>query len=159
MRLASKIFVTSSLVVAVLLAVGVLSLRALDRLVTVNRAITEQSVPALRKIAAVRDATLSLARLETRAVVLQDAQYAALWDERALPRRSRPTQTHRPPPGTTPEMNRTERSGCNEEYRALLMWTTSVVTSAASRPAARPPCEAPRGGWHRGVTTPGDIGA
>jgi signal transduction histidine kinase len=83
MRLASKIFATSALVVAVLVAVGVLSLRAVDRLVAVNRAITEQSVPALRTIAAVRDATLSLARLETRAVVLQDARYAALWDERA----------------------------------------------------------------------------
>lgn len=83
MRLASKIFATSALVVAVLVAVGVLSLRAVDRLVAVNRAITEQSVPALRKIAAVRDVTLSLPRLETYAVARQDARYAALWDERA----------------------------------------------------------------------------
>jgi two-component system sensor histidine kinase GlrK len=83
MRLASKIFVTSSLVVAVLLAVGILSLRAVDRLVTVNRGITEQSVPAVRSIAAARDAMLSLARLEMRFVVLRDEQYARLWDERA----------------------------------------------------------------------------
>jgi signal transduction histidine kinase len=83
MRLASKIFFTSSLVMAVLLAVGVLSLRAVDRLVRVNRGITEQSVPAVRSIAAARDAMLSLARLEMRFVVLRDVQYASLWDERA----------------------------------------------------------------------------
>ena len=83
MRLASKIFVTSSLVVAVLLVVGALSLQAVDRLVSANRAIGSQSVPALRTIAAVRDAMLSLTRLETRHVILQDAQYATLWDERA----------------------------------------------------------------------------
>jgi len=69
--------------VAVLVAVGILSLRAVDRLITVNRSITEQSVPALRKIGAVREAMLSLGRLEMRFVVLRDARYARLWDERA----------------------------------------------------------------------------
>lgn len=83
MRLASKIFVTSSLVVVVLLVVGALSLQAVDRLVRANRAISSQSVPALRTIATVRDAMLSLTRLETRHVVLHDRQYATLWDERA----------------------------------------------------------------------------
>ena len=83
MRLASKIFLASSLVVVVLVGVGILSLRAVDRLVTANRSITEQSVPALRKIGAVRDALLSLGRLEMRFVVLRDVRYAQLWDERA----------------------------------------------------------------------------
>src|SRR5215475_8549466 len=83
MRLASKIFVASSLVVVVLVAVGILSLRAVDRLVRVNRSITEQSVPALRKIAVVRDDMLSLGRLEMRFVILRDERYANLWDERA----------------------------------------------------------------------------
>src|SRR3989304_2307824 len=48
MRLGSKIFLTSALVIVVLAGVGVLSLRAVGRLVSVNREITTQTVPALR---------------------------------------------------------------------------------------------------------------
>src|SRR5206468_3070399 len=47
MRLASKIFLTSSLVILVLAGVGALSLGAVGRLVSVNREITTQTVPAL----------------------------------------------------------------------------------------------------------------
>jgi signal transduction histidine kinase len=83
MRLASKLFVASSLVVLVLVGVAVLSLRAIDRLVTVNRDITTLTVPALRAAATARDGVWALARLEARHLVLRDAQYAALWDEEA----------------------------------------------------------------------------
>ena len=48
MRLASKIFLGFSLVIVVLAAVGVLSLRAVGRLVSVNREIASESLPALR---------------------------------------------------------------------------------------------------------------
>src|SRR5256886_3330409 len=48
MRLGSKIFLTSALVIVVLAGVGFLSLRALGRLVSVNREIATRTVPALR---------------------------------------------------------------------------------------------------------------
>jgi len=83
MRLASKIFLTSSLVILVLAGVGALSLGAVGRLVSVNREITTQTVPALRVTARLRDQMLSLARLEARFTVLRDARYAAAWREGA----------------------------------------------------------------------------
>lgn len=82
MKLASKIFLTSSLVIVVLAGVGILSLRAVDRLVSVNREITTQTVPALRVTGAVRDAMLALVGLEARFLLLGDP-YGALWEERA----------------------------------------------------------------------------
>ncbi|HEV8471386.1 MAG TPA: HAMP domain-containing sensor histidine kinase [Methylomirabilota bacterium] len=83
MRLASKIFLTSSLVILVLAGVGVISLRAVGRLVSVNREITTQTVPALRVAGSLRDQLLSLERLAARFDVLRDPRYAAVWHERA----------------------------------------------------------------------------
>src|SRR5512138_3766139 len=64
MRLASKIFLGFSLVIVVLAAVGVLSLRAVRRLVSLNREVASETLPALRLTADVRDAMLALARLQ-----------------------------------------------------------------------------------------------
>src|SRR5213594_571747 len=83
MRLGSKIFLTSALVIVVLAGVGVLSLLAVDRLVFVNREIATQAVPALRLTASTREAIAPLAWLEARALVLGDARYAREWTERA----------------------------------------------------------------------------
>ncbi len=83
MRLASKIFLGFSLVIVVLAAVGVISLRAVGRLVSVNREIAVESLPALRLSAGVRDTMLTLARLEARFAVLGDRRYADLWRESA----------------------------------------------------------------------------
>lgn len=83
MRLASKIFLTSALVIVVLAGVGILSLRAVDRLVSFNRDITTQTVPALHLATSIREALVPLARLGAHAVVLGDPQYAAAWTERA----------------------------------------------------------------------------
>ena len=83
MRLASKIFLTSALVIVVLAAVGILSLGAIGRLVSVNREITTQAVPAMRLATAARDAMSILARMEARLVVMRDPQYATVWNERA----------------------------------------------------------------------------
>lgn len=83
MRLASKIFLASSLVILVLAGVGALSLGAVGRLVSVNREITTQNVPALRLTGGLRDEMLSLARLEARFAVLRDRRYADAWTERA----------------------------------------------------------------------------
>src|SRR5439155_705834 len=84
MRLASKIFLTSSLVILVLAGVGALSLGAVGRLVSVNREITTQTVPALRVTGGLRDQMMSLARLDARYTVLRDARYAAAWNEGAV---------------------------------------------------------------------------
>ena len=83
MRLASKIFLTSALVIAVLAGVGILGLRAVDRLVSVNREITTRTLPALHLAASIREAIAPLARLETHAVVLGDSRYEEAWARQA----------------------------------------------------------------------------
>jgi two-component system sensor histidine kinase GlrK len=83
MRLASKIFLSSAVVVVVLAAVGLLSLSAVGRLVSVNRQIADHAVPAARVTSSLRDTLRGLSRLEARYVILRDALYATLWDETA----------------------------------------------------------------------------
>src|SRR5207247_6389317 len=62
-----------------LAGVGILSLRAVDRLVSVNREITTRTLPALHLAVSIRDAITPLARLETQAVVLGDTRYEEAW--------------------------------------------------------------------------------
>jgi signal transduction histidine kinase len=83
MRLASKIFLTSALVIVVLGGVAALSLRAIDRLVSANRDIVTRTVPALRLTAAAREAIEPLMRLEAQAVALGDPRYTTAWTVRA----------------------------------------------------------------------------
>ena len=83
MRLASKVFLTSALVIVVLAGVGILSLRAVDRLVSVNHEITSRTLPALRLAASVRESLALLASLEGQSVVLGDARYQHAWAQRA----------------------------------------------------------------------------
>jgi len=83
MRLASKIFLTSALVIVVLAGVAALSLRAIDRLASANREIVTRTVPALRLTAAAREAIEPLMRLEAHAVLLRDPYYTTAWTERA----------------------------------------------------------------------------
>jgi signal transduction histidine kinase len=83
MKLGSKIFLACALVIVVLVGVSALSLRAIGRLVSVNREVATQAVPALGVSASLRDGLLSLARMESRYLVLRDAGYATLWEERA----------------------------------------------------------------------------
>src|SRR3970040_86882 len=73
MRLASKIFLTSALVIVVLAGVGVLSLRAVGRLVSVNREITTQTVPALRLAASAHEAGAPSPRPRAARRALRDA--------------------------------------------------------------------------------------
>jgi signal transduction histidine kinase len=77
MRLAVKIFLTSAVVVAVLAAVGYLSLRAVGRLVTVNREIADQAIPAVRLASSLRDVMRSLSRHEAHYVIHQDRSLPA----------------------------------------------------------------------------------
>jgi signal transduction histidine kinase len=83
MRLAPKIFLVAALVIAVLsVAVGWSAL-TVERLVTANQDIAARSVPAMRLQGALRESVGSLVRLETRALVLRDQDYAAAWNRRA----------------------------------------------------------------------------
>src|SRR2546427_4768418 len=79
MRLGSKIFLTAALVIVVLAGVGFLSLRAVGRLVSVNREIATRTVPAVRLTASAREAIAALVGLEARAGGLGGARYATAW--------------------------------------------------------------------------------
>jgi len=83
MRLATKIFLVSALVILVLCGTVVWSLLTVKRLVTANQEITTRAVPALRLQGALRESVQGLVRLEARALVLQDQDYAAMWSDRA----------------------------------------------------------------------------
>ena len=83
MRLASKIFLTCAVVIVVVGGVSALSLHAIARLVSVNREVATQAVPALGVSAAIRDGLLSLARIEARYLVLRDPSFETLWEDRA----------------------------------------------------------------------------
>jgi signal transduction histidine kinase len=84
MRLGAKLFLAVALVTAVLFAVGGLSLRAVGRLVAVNRDISTRTVPAVRHASAIHDAMPGLAGLEARTVILKDPRYVNRWTERMI---------------------------------------------------------------------------
>jgi signal transduction histidine kinase len=83
MRLSSKIFLTSAVVIVVLAGVGAFSLAALSRLVSVNREITSRAMPAMSLTASAREALPRLRQLEARALVLRDRRYLTAWTETA----------------------------------------------------------------------------
>lgn len=83
MTLRAKLFLAFSLVIAVVVVVGGLSLRAVGRLVAVNREITTRTIPAVRHASAVHEAVPVLARFEARMLVLGDARYIERWNEQA----------------------------------------------------------------------------
>jgi signal transduction histidine kinase len=87
-RLAPKLFLGFSLVVALLLGVGALSLAAIARLVAVNRDITIRALPAAQLASSLRDTVQALARLEGRYLVLGDVRYLTLIEERSVRARS-----------------------------------------------------------------------
>jgi two-component system sensor histidine kinase GlrK len=83
MRLAWRVFLSTSLVMLVLIGIAAWSLRAVNLVVHVNNGIVERTVPALRLETSLREALLALVRLETRGGVFRDPRYAELWTARA----------------------------------------------------------------------------
>ena len=79
LRLSSKIFLASALVILVLAGVSAVTLGAVGRLVSVNREITTRAIPTMTLTASVRDAIPPLVRLEARALLLGDLRYATAW--------------------------------------------------------------------------------
>jgi signal transduction histidine kinase len=82
MRLASKIFAATTLVILILVGVAAWSLLAVDQLVHAHQEITNRSLPALQLEVALQDAVPGLLRLEARYLVLRDRAYGALLKER-----------------------------------------------------------------------------
>jgi two-component system sensor histidine kinase GlrK len=82
MRLGSKIFAASTLIILALVGVAGWSLRAVDRLVAAHREISSRSLPALQLEAALREAVPRLRRLEASYLVLRDRAYGTLLTER-----------------------------------------------------------------------------
>lgn len=82
MRLASKIFAATTLVIMALVGVAAWSLLAVDHLVRAHREITDRSLPALQLEVALQDVVPRLLRLEARYLVLRDRAYGDLLKER-----------------------------------------------------------------------------
>jgi signal transduction histidine kinase len=82
MRLASKIFAASTVIVLALVGLAGWSLVAVDRLVRAHREIISHSLPALQIEASLREAVPRLLRLEARHLVLRDRAYGGLLTER-----------------------------------------------------------------------------
>ena len=83
MRLASKIFLATALLILGLVGIGVWSLRAVNDLVRMNREMIRHSLPALHRETLLEEAVSGLLRLETRYAVLGDPAYESLWHTRA----------------------------------------------------------------------------
>jgi two-component system, NtrC family, sensor histidine kinase GlrK len=83
MRLAVRIFLSSSLVILVVVGVATWSLVAVARIVSVNREITTRNVPALAVEVSLRESVVRATRLEMQNLVRQDPAYEALWKQRA----------------------------------------------------------------------------
>jgi signal transduction histidine kinase len=82
MRLASKIFAASTLIILALVGIAGWSLRAVDRLVAAHREISSRSLPSLQLEAALRETVPRLRRLEASHLVLRDRAYGTLLTER-----------------------------------------------------------------------------
>ena len=83
MRLASKIFAASTLVILALVGVAGWSLLAVDHLVRAHRDITDRSLPALQLEVSLEEIVPRLLRIEARYLVLRDRAYGQLLKERA----------------------------------------------------------------------------
>ncbi len=87
MRLASKIFAASTLVILALVGVAGWSLLAVGHLVRAHRDITDRSLPALQLEVSLEEIVPRLLRIEARYLVLRDRAYGQLtrsWSTRSV---------------------------------------------------------------------------
>src|SRR5258705_13776754 len=83
MRLGVKIFLATSLVIVLMVAVAGWSLLTVRQLAAGQHALVARAVPALQLEGALRLSMQGLTRLEGRYAVIGDAVYAKLWRTRA----------------------------------------------------------------------------
>ena len=120
MRLSSKIFLASALVIVVFAGVSALSLGAVGRLVSVNREITTSTIPTLSLTASAREAIPRLVALEARALVLGDRRYETAWTELAT-QIAEDLERLAVYPLSEPEaLHRREASAAFAEYRRIV---------------------------------------
>jgi signal transduction histidine kinase len=135
MRLATKLFLTTSVIIVALVALSAWSLLATNRLVEVSRDIVTRSLPALRLEMSLRQSLDSLVRLEARALILRDTAYAKLWGERAA-KAAEDFEVLRSFLATGEEIDRhTESATAFAEYRRLVT-TGRNLASGGNRAAA-----------------------
>ena len=120
MRLSSKIFLASSLVIIVLAGVSALSLGAVGGLVSVNREITTRTIPALGLAASAREAIPRLLRLEARALVLGDRRYSKAWTDLAEQMAEDLERLGEYALSEREALHRREASAAFEEYRRIV---------------------------------------
>jgi signal transduction histidine kinase len=128
----------------VLGVVGVLGLRAVGRLASVNREITTRTVPALRLAASTRDAVPALVRLEARFLALNDTRFIGAWNERADRLRASLIRLHEYPTNAQETRLLEDASESFERYygtvgqiQALLARGQRVRAAALSEGASR----------------------
>jgi signal transduction histidine kinase len=120
MRLSTKIFLASALVIVVLAGVSGLSLGAVGRLASVNREITTRMIPAMSHTSSAREAIQPLLRLEARALVLGDPRYATAWTEIATQMAEDLERLAEYPLSEQEARHRWEASAAFEEYRRIV---------------------------------------
>jgi signal transduction histidine kinase len=137
MRLGPKIFLVSALAIVALSSSVGWSLLTVKRLVSVNQEITTRSMPALRLQGELRETLHGLVRLETRALVLADRDYARAWTERA----TRMTDDLREVAGylETPDERAAHAAvrAAFDDYRAHVEEEQRLVTEARASAALR----------------------
>src|ERR1700730_3047279 len=135
MRLGPKIFLVSALAIVALSSSVGWSLLTVKRLVSVNQEITTRSMPALRLQCELRETLHGLVRLETRALVLADRDYARAWTDRATPM----TADLREVAGSleTPDERAAHAAvrAAFDDYRAHVEEARRPVAGARARPA------------------------
>jgi two-component system, NtrC family, sensor histidine kinase GlrK len=135
MRLASKIFLGFSLVIVVLAGVGVLSLRAVGRLVSLNHEVGSETLPALRLTASVRDSMLALARLDARFAILRDPRYAMVWRERADGVRADLARLQQLVHTETEATHLADAAASFERYREAILAAQAPLLAGRGRPS------------------------
>jgi signal transduction histidine kinase len=137
MRLAWRVFLSTSLVMLVVIGIAAWSLRAVNGFVHTNATIVERTVPALRLETSLRETLVALVRLESRWGVLRDPRYAARWEARAD--RARRELEALPALLTHPEELRYHRKSATSfaTYRELVLGPRPPAKSAQSTAGER----------------------
>src|SRR5215475_13816598 len=135
MRLGTKLFFTTSLIVVALAAVSGWSLLAVNQVVGMSRDIVTRALPALRLEMSLRSSIDALVRLEARALLLREPAYSRLWGERAA-RAGDDLELLRSFLETDEEIERhTESTTALTVYRRLVA-TERALALRGDRPAA-----------------------
>src|SRR5690348_12136956 len=137
MRLSSKMFLSSALVIVVLASISAFSLGAIGRLVSVNRETTTRTIPAMSLTASARDSIPRLRGLETRVLVLGDTRYTQAWTETAARLAADLEQLAELPLSEPETRHRLAASAAFREYRRIVAEEQALLRRADRAGALR----------------------